>query len=186
MVLYHFAASYALLFILAQHQPKIFGKYPDWARFQILVWYSCCLDEPWTRNLIWLNAVGVFLASQYLYMLTGYALLDSIGSDFFKNIVGYEQSGMVLHLAVDMLHQGAPALFAYGVLVTDLEPRSPVAPYLWLVTAIPHAVYGYLLTCQWGLKPFYGASIGPWPNDFMIGGCVLFGHFTAFLLLSNI
>ena len=184
MALYHFAACYAVMYALAQDKPAIFGKYPDWARVQILVWYSCCLDDPWTRDLIWVNAVGGFLASHFLYGLTRYAWLDSMGKDLFKNIVGYEQSGMAMHLAVDLLHQGAPALFAYGVRITDVEPRPPAPPYLWLITAVPQVVYGYLLTGQWGLKPFYGASIGPWPDDGIVALCVLSGHFAAFLLTS--
>lgn len=187
MVLYHFAASYAAMYALALQHPKIFGKYPDWARLQILVLYSCCLDDPWTHDLIWLDAVGVFLASHYLYMLSGYALLDSIGRDFFKNVVGYEQSGRVMHLATDLLHQGAPALFAYGLHINDLGPRRAVPPpYLWLITALPHLVYGYLLTGRWGLKPLYGASVGPWPSNVIIAFCVLHGHFSASLLLSCI
>ena len=186
MVLYHFAASYAAMYALALQHPKIFGKYPDWARLQILVLYSCCLDDPWSRDLIWLNAVGVLLASHYLYMLSGYALLDNIGRDFFKNVVGYDHSGRALHLAVDLLHQGAPALFAYGVHITEQGPRPPAPPYLWLVTAIPHAVYGYLLTGQWGLKTFYGPSTGPWPKNWVIVVSVLSGHFTAFLLFRII
>ena len=186
MVLYHFAASYAAMYALALKHPKIFGKYPDWTRLQILVMYSCCLDDPWTRDLIWIDAVGGFLASHYLYMLSGYALLDSVGRDFFKNVVGYERSGRALHMATDLLHQGVPALFAYGIRATDLGPRVLPPPYLWLVTAIPHAVYGYLLTGQCGLKPFYGPSTGPWPQPWIIQMCILSGHVTAFLLLSCI
>ena len=182
MVVYHFAATYGVMFALAWKHPKIFGRYTDWMRLQILVWYSCCHDEPWTKDLIWVNAVGCFLSAHIVYAVTRYELLDYIASDFFRRVIGYDHSDRLIHFIMDFMVQGLPVLFAYGLL--NERPRPPPVPFIWLMTSLPHMCYGVLLTGEWEMTSFYGVSMQDFNrSEAWVAVSVLIGHFTAYSLL---
>jgi hypothetical protein len=180
-----FTASYGGMFLLAKKFPTIFGRYNDWMRLQILLWYEFCKDDPMVRDLIWVNAMGNMITAHLMYFMTRYELLHFWTDYFFKFVVGFPINvGLYISLATDLTVQGLPVLFAYGVLKEKGRPLTPPLPHIWLLTAVPHALYVFLLTGGWDIKPLYGVSLKNFKlYDNSMVFSVVSGHFIAYLML---
>jgi hypothetical protein len=178
----HFVVSYGTMCILGRKHPTIFGKYAHWMRVQIFVWYSCCLDAPFTEELIWINAAGSFLTTQFLYLITGGKWLDHMASDLVNFVYCGKKNTRIIFWMIDVVIEGIPVLFALKVLSPGSHSNAPC--YLWLITAVPHAMFGYILTGQFDFTKLRGTSMQEFNrSDAWVGACVFAGHSLAYLLL---
>ena len=139
-----------------------YNKYTGWSRLQIL----CCL--PWickrdvsnlARDLIHLNSFGCAIAVHVFYLLSGYKVLNILASRSLKSYTlnQYLYDNMVIHLLADFMIHGTPAVLCYYYIVPS--PSYTYREYVWMIPAISHVMYPYMLVRSWDPTGLYEIPI---------------------------
>ena len=171
------------MYVLAYQYPVIFSNYTDWIRLHVVIWYAYCSETATSYDLIWTSVVGSFFASHFLYILTGYKLLDDLQSEFFIYKIGYAERNRLLYLVNDFSIQAIPLIFVYGI--THESPCLVPSSYTWIITGIQQLLFPLVITGKWDMHPLYGVSLTEYNiKNTTVVRCVLSGHLTAYIVLK--
>jgi hypothetical protein len=168
---------------------KIYNKYTGWSRLQIIF----CIPFLFYENnmsyiasdLIYFNSFGCLFAVHVFYFLSKYRVLDILASRSLKKYAIYQKLcyfikyKIIIHLIADLILHGTPAIVSY--LYLKPTPIYPYKKYLWLLPAISHVLYPYLLIKTWNPIKLYEINI-IFPNWIYMLGWI--GTFSGYYLIS--
>jgi len=132
--------------------------YTGWSRMQILF----CIPFLYTNHylyasdLIFINSFGCFISVHVFYCLSGYDILHilasrSLSSFYLYQVCNYKK---LVHFIADFIIHGTPCLVALRL------PREshPYKNYMWILPALTHVSYPYLLTGSFNPAPLYNIT----------------------------
>lgn len=127
-------------------------QYTGWSRLQS----AACVPLLFTpcraaaAELIWLNSFGCAISIHLFYGLTGYGVLNLLAARSLRRFPCYAgaRNKFALHLGADALLHLSPCLLCW--LFVAREPQRVAPARLWLLPAVTHVAYPYLLigTCN--------------------------------------
>jgi len=142
-VVVHCSATFLMYTLSKYHQNKSYQKYTGWSRVQIL---SCIfLSNPIALDLIYLNSFGCLISVHIFYSLSNYKVLHILASRSVGN-------HKIVHFVADGFIHGTPALLSYMLITPQAHPYKN---YVWILPAVTHVVYPYLLIQSWNPTELY-------------------------------
>lgn len=154
-ILSYTSATFLMYSMAKYNENKKYQTYTGWSRLQILF----CIPfytNPKVCDLIFLNSFGCFISVHMFYCLSNYEILHTLASRSLSPYDFYIQSKhkKMLHFMADFILHGSPCLFS---LCLKNEPY-PYKEYVWLLPAITHVTYPYLLTKSFDPSPLYNIT----------------------------
>jgi len=147
---------------------KLYNKYTGWSRLQIIF----CIPFLFIKknnisyiasDLIYLNSFGCSFAVYVFYILSNYQVLNILASRSLNKFIIYQKLcyfiryKIFIHLIADLILHGTPILLS--CLFINHTPIYTYKKKLWLVPAITHVLYPYLLIKTWNPTELYEINI---------------------------
>jgi hypothetical protein len=136
-----------------------YTKYTGWSRLQSIFCIPLLFIKLYDINkiasdLIWLNSFGCAISIHFFYILTNYEILNIMASrnlikfKFYKKI----HNKFIIHLIADALLHWSPCLLCLIYIKHEYHNHKK---YIWLLPAITHTSYSYLLIRSWNPCSLY-------------------------------
>jgi hypothetical protein len=133
-------------------------KYTGWSRLQSMF----CIPFLFTSysnvatELIWLNSFGCALSVHLFYAVTHYEVLHLLASRSLSSSSYYQKTRYkkLCHFIADAILHGTPCLLCLGL---SRERQ----PYVWIVPALTHVSYPYIMIGTWNPSSLYGVDDYP-------------------------
>jgi len=140
------------------HQNRKYQYYTGWSRLQSIFCIPFVHSHDMATDLIYLNSFGCLISVHVCYLLTDYGVLHEVASRSLKDYRFYQRCSYKksLHYIADGLLHGTPALLC----VLYLTPTSHKT-HVWILPAVSHVAYPYLLLRQFDPSPLYEVSYDP-------------------------
>jgi len=132
--------------------------YTGWSRMQIFfcIPYLYTNQSKYASDLIFINSLGCFISVHCFYCLSGYEVLHILASRSLSSFHMYKTCNhkKLLHFIADFMVHGTPCLFALRL------PREshPYKNYMWILPALTHVSYPYMLTGSFDPAPLYNIT----------------------------
>jgi hypothetical protein len=134
------------------------AHYTGWSRLQICY----CIPFLYTpyyqyaADLIIINSFGCFISVHMFYCLSRYEILHILASRSLSSFRFYQtcKYKKIMHFIADFIIHGTPCLVALRL------PRDPhpYKNYMWILPAMTHVSYPYLLTGSFNPAPLYNIT----------------------------
>jgi hypothetical protein len=132
--------------------------YTGWSRMQILfcIPFLYTKHYPYASDLIFINSFGCFISVHIFYCLSWYDILHILASRSLTPFHFYQTCHYkkLVHFIADFIIHGTPCLVALRL---PREPH-PYKNYMWILPALTHVSYPYLLTGSFNPAPLYNIT----------------------------
>lgn len=163
------------------HDNKQYNKYTGWSRLQILFCSPFLLIKNHdiskiATDLIWYNSFGCALSVHIFYILSKYEAFNILTSRSLSKFKIYSKINakykILLQILSDLFVHFTPIFISY--LYLDTSQPYKYKEYLWLLPAIIHLIYPYILIRSWRVEKLYEININYSIFIYLIGWLSIF------------
>jgi len=171
-----------IMYILSlKHDNKQYNKYTGWSRLQIIFCCPFLLIQDYdiskiATDLIWYNSFGCALSVHIFYILSRYETFDILTSRSLTKFKIYSEINakykLFLQILADLIIHFTPIFLSY--LYLDTSRLFRYKEYLWLIPAVIHLIYPYILIRSWKVEKLYEINKNYSKSIYFIGWLSIF------------